>query len=41
MNNQKKKKEIKNYQLWVIFIGIVIKVTETRSNDSIDNCAEG
>lgn len=38
MNNQKK--EIKNNQLCVLIIEILIKVTETRSNDSIVNCAE-
>lgn len=38
MNNQKKGN--KNNQLCVLFIEILIKVTETRSNDSIVNCAE-
>lgn len=38
MNNQKK--EIKNNQFCILFIEIVMKVTETRSNESIVNCAE-
>lgn len=38
MNNQKK--EIKNNQFCILFIEIVMKVSETRSNESIVNCAE-